>query len=327
MNRVVSKRKIFYSLFAFFFAFLISIVPWNDLRSIPYYDRGVYVNYIDNVPNKINWFDFDGFITKISYEWLWHKILQFCTEVMNLNSTIILFSVSFIILFFAILFVIFREKNYWSAAFLFNPLFIDFVASQSRLAFTMAIIFIAYYLRKRNNIIYIPLLLTTPFIHTSSVLFIFLIGVAIYLEESKVMDKYFQGPGKTTIAMLAGLIVGIVTGPLMSIILGSLGDRRAEDYDMSSPIMHLAFYLILTPYFLLKGYFEKSKKDFTFYIVIMIFMIVCLNTIFSGYPSRFIAATFPFFICALLSLKGKENTIVWLSYIVYTILLWVFWFI
>jgi hypothetical protein len=294
MNLVVSKKKIFYPLFALFFAFLIPLIPWNDLRSIEYYDRRVYINYIDNVPNKIHWFDFDGFMTKISYEWLWHKILQYCTEVLALNSTVILFTISFLILFSSILFVIYRRNNYWSAIFLFNPIFIDFVVSQSRLAFTMAIIFFAYYLRRRKNIIYIPLLLITPFIHTSSVLFIFLIGVAMYLEENKVMHKYFQNLGKTSIAIFAGLLVGIVTGPLMSIILGSVGDRRAEYDDMSSPITHLVFYLVLIPYFLMKGYFEKSNKDFTFYLTIMLLMIVLLNTIFSGYPSRFIAALFPF---------------------------------
>ncbi|MDC4859607.1 EpsG family protein, partial [Acinetobacter baumannii] len=287
----------------------------------------VYINYIDNVPNKVHWFDFDGFMTKISYEWLWHKILQFCTEDLLLNSTIILFTISFLILFSAISFVTYRMKNYWSAIFLFNPVFLDFVVSQSRLAFTMSIIFLAYFLRKRGNLLYIPLLLITPFIHTSSVLFIFLIGTAIYLEESKIMYKYFQGVGKTTIAIYAGLIVGIVTGPLMSIILGGIGDRRAEYDDMSSPITHLAFYLILVPYFLLKGYFEKSQKDLTFYVTIMLFMIIVLNTVFSGYPSRFIAALFPFFICALLSLKGKENILIWIAYLAYTALLWIFWFI
>lgn len=327
MNFIVTKRKLLIPFFAAFFAFLIPLIPWNDLRSIPYYDRRVYINYIDNVPNKINWFDFDGFMTKISYEWFWHKILQFCTEVLALNSTIILFSISFLILFCSITFVVYRQKNYWSALFLFNPVFLDFFVSQSRLAFTMTIIFAAYYLRKRSNMLYIPLLLTTPFIHTSSVLFIFLIGTAIYLEENKIMHKYLQNIGKTTIAIFAGLIVGIVTGPLMSIILGGIGDRRAEYMDMSSPVSHMAFYLVLMPYFLLKGYSEKSNKDFTFYLTIMILMIVSLNTIFSGYPSRFIAATFPFFICALLSLKGKENLIIWISYTVYTFLLWIFWFV
>lgn len=327
MNFVVSKKKTLILFYSILISCLIPLIPWNDIRSIPYYDRRVYINYIDNVPNKIHWFDFDGLMTKISFEWLWHKILQFCTEVIGLDAITILYIISFLILFSATLFVCYRRNNYWSAIFIFNPVFVDFIVSQSRLAFTMAIIFLAYFLRSRKNILYIPLLIITPFIHTSSVLFIFMIGTALYLEESKFLEKHLQNFSKTTIAIIVGLLVGIVTGPLMSIILGSVGDRRAEYDDMSSPITHIAFYLILVPYFLMKGYFEKSQKDFTFYVTIMMLMIVLLNTVFSGYPSRFIAATFPFFICAFLSLKGQENVIMWASYLVYTLILWVFWFI
>ncbi|MDA0697183.1 MAG: EpsG family protein [Proteobacteria bacterium] len=320
MDFRVSKRKIFVPLVALIAAFFLSLMPWDKLRGSEYYDRNVYVNYIDNVSNKINWFDFDGILTKITFEYGWHFILKYCTEVLQLNSTIILFIISFLIFFCSSIFVI-KRHGYWACIFLLNPVFIDFCYSQMRLAFTMALIYIAYYFRTQKKFIYIPLLAVTPFIHTSSVLFIFLFVAATHIEKLKFPANF----GKTNLAVICGLMVAVVTGPLMSIILGGIGDRRAEYADFSSPILYMAFYLVLFPYFLLKGYLEKSDKDFTFYFTIMILSLIALNTVFSGYSSRFLAATFPIIISALLSLKGKEKPIILISYIAFTSLLWIFW--
>ncbi|MDA1256107.1 MAG: hypothetical protein O2928_16710, partial [Proteobacteria bacterium] len=180
MDFRVSKRKIFVPLVALIAAFFLSLMPWDKLRGSEYYDRNVYVNYIDNVSNKINWFDFDGILTKITFEYGWHFILKYCTEVLQLNSTIILFIISFLIFFCSSIFVI-KRHGYWACIFLLNPVFIDFCYSQMRLAFTMALIYIAYYFRTQKKFIYIPLLAVTPFIHTSSVLFIFLFVAATHI--------------------------------------------------------------------------------------------------------------------------------------------------
>lgn len=320
MDLKVSKNNLLIPLISIVVSLFLSLMPWDKLRGAEYYDRSVYVNYIDNVSNKINWFDFDGILTKITFEYGWHLFLKYCTEVLQLNSTIILFIISFLIFFCSSIFVI-KRHGYWAFVFLLNPVFIDFCYSQMRLAFTMALIYIAYYFRTQKNLIYIPLLAVTPFIHTSSVLFIFLFAAATYIEKL----KFPENIGKTNLAIICGFVVAILTGPLMSIILGGIGDRRAEYADFGSPILYMAFYLVLFPYFLLKGYLEKSDKNFTFYFAIMILSLIALNTVFSGYSSRFLAATFPIIISALLAVKGKEKPLILISYIAFTSLLWIFW--
>lgn len=317
------NRKLTLSLFfSTIFALIFALIPWSNLRSTPYYDRENYIHFIDVVPNKLEWFDFDGVLVKLMYEWGWHKFLQIMTIDFQLPSTPILFIVTFLTVLTA---SIFLSRKFYLLSFLLllNPIFIDFAASQLRLAFAMSFLFVAIWLYSRKNLLYIPILCFLPFIHTSSVLFIFIIGVALLLEKSEKIPALI----KSLIAIISGVIVAVLTGPLMSAILSQLEDRRAEYGDMSSPILYISFWLILYLYFLIKGLLEKSNKSFSFYISLSILTIILFGTFFGGYPLRFVAACFPFLIAALLDNQGKERNIVITAYISFTLLLWGFWFI
>ncbi|WP_159151512.1 EpsG family protein [Acinetobacter johnsonii] len=321
IKTTVNKKYFLALLFSILFALFISLVPWTDLRSTPYYDRENYVYFMDSVVNKTYWFDFDGLLTKLVNEWGWHKFLLFTTETLDLSSGPIIFFITFLSVFTA---SIFLSKRYSTASILLliSPLYVDFVASQLRLAFAMSIIFIAYYFYRKKNLLYIPILATTPFIHTSAVLFIFIIGVSLIISNIKNIPAQI----KTVISVIVGFVVAVVTGPLMASILTNLEDRRAEYNDMSSPLLYIAFWLIIYLYLLIKGLFENQNKSFSFYIAISILSIVFLNTIMSGYSSRFLAACFPFIIAALIEVKGKEKSIIFASYAGYSALLWYFWF-
>lgn len=317
VNRKLTISLVFCTIFALIFA----LIPWSNLRSTPYYDRANYIYFIDVIPNKLEWFDFDGILVKLMYEWGWHKFLQIMTVDLQLSSTPILFIVTFLTVLTA---SIFLSKKFYFLSFLLllNPIFVDFAASQLRLAFAISFLLVAVWLYSRKNLLYIPILCFLPFIHTSSVLFIFIIGVALLLEKSEKIPELL----KTIIALMCGAIVSIVTGPLMSTILSRLEDRRAEYADMSSPLVYTSFWLILYLYFLIKGLFEKTHKSFSFYVSISVLTMILLGTIFGGYPLRFVAACFPFIIAALLDNKGKERTIIIAAYTFFTLLLWGFWF-
>lgn len=321
INTRVSKSLLQSLLLSIVFSLIVSFIPWWNLRKTPYYDRENYIFFIDDVPSKLEWFDFDGIIVKLMNEWGWHKFLQIMTTDFYLTSSSILFIITFLIFFTASIFLS-RRFYFLSFILLLNPIFIDFAVSQLRLAFAMSLLFISLWLYSRKNLLYIPLLFCLPFIHTSSVLFIFIIGVSLFL------DKSLKKPAliKTIIALISGVLVSIVTGPLMSAILSQLEDRRAEYSDMSSPLVYTSFWLILYLYFIIKGFFEKSHKSYNFYISISVLTVVLFGTIFGGYPLRFVAACFPFIIAALLDNKGKEKNIILIAYILFTLLLWGFWF-
>ena len=321
LNKKVNRKSFLALLFTSLFALFVALMPWASLRSSPYYDRANYVYFMDEAVNKLHWFDFDGFVSKLVNEWGWHKFLLFSTETLGLSSGPLIFFITFLSIFTA---SIFLSKRYSivSILLLLNPLYIDFVASQLRLAFAMSIIFIGYYLYQKKNLLYIPILLVTPFIHTSAVLFIFIIGAALLLSGNKTIYPQI----KTIISILTGFLVALVTGPLMASIVASLEDRRAEYSDMSSPLLYTIFWLILYLYLLFRGLYEKTHKHHSFYIAISVLSIVFFNTIMSGYSTRFLAACFPFVIAALIETKGQEKTILFLSYGGFTALLWFFWF-
>lgn len=136
IKTTVNKKYFLALLFSILFALFISLVPWTDLRSTPYYDRENYVYFMDSVVNKTYWFDFDGLLTKLVNEWGWHKFLLFTTETLDLSSGPIIFFITFLSVFTA---SIFLSKRYSTASILLliSPLYVDFVASQLRLAFAI----------------------------------------------------------------------------------------------------------------------------------------------------------------------------------------------
>ncbi|ENW15635.1 hypothetical protein L313_2817 [Acinetobacter haemolyticus CIP 64.3 = MTCC 9819] len=319
MNFLIKKKSIYAFLIALFSTYLIVLIPWEALRSSNYVDRANYVSYIDYTLNKTLWFDYDTLLSKISFEWGWHKLIFIATE-NGLSSDHIFYIISSFILFISILLVTLKH-NYYSFLFLINPVFIDFCFSQMRLAFTMALIYLAYLLYQRKNLLYIPILLSTPFFHTSAVIFLGVFLVATKLEQWKRLNFML----KNTIAITAGLVLAIVTGPLMSQILGQLGDRRAEYEDMSSPVLYMSFWVIYFVYLTIKAYTENLERNAFFYVSLIILSMVFFNVFFSGYSSRFLAACFPIIIIALLQLKSKEKQLLLAGYVMYTIMLWYFW--
>lgn len=320
MNLTANKKTLFSIVISSIFALILAFIPWEEWRGVEYYDRTNYINTIDNSLNKIYWFDYNSILSAFSNEWLWHKFLDFSIENLHLTSTEILFFISLFLLFTSCLFLT-KRYSYLSVIFLLNPLFINFMYSQLRLAFAMAILFVSYYLYKKNNKLYLALILIAPFIHTSAVTFVAMFMVALTLEKTFKIQPIF----KTIISLLIGFGIGIATGPLMSTILSAIGDRRSEYTDMSSSIVYMSFWLILLAYFSLKGLLESKDRTFSFYISLMVLTLVATQTFLGGYPSRFLVALFPFLIAAMLETKAKEQSIVIISYLTYSFILWFYW--
>lgn len=320
MNLTVKKNALFAIIISSILSLVLAAIPWEFWRGSEYYDRENYTNTIDNSLNKIYWFDYDTFLSKLSNEWLWHKFLDFSVDTLHLNSAEILFFISVFLVFTSSLFLA-RRYGYLSVIFLLNPLFINFMYSQLRLAFVMALLFVSYYLYKKNNKLYLLLVLITPFIHTSAVTFVAMFAAALMFENTVKIKPIF----KTTLSILIGLGIGIATGPLMSTILTAIDDRRSEYIDMSSSIVYMSFWLILFAYFSLKGLFESKHRTFSFYISLMVLALVAVQTVMGGYASRFLVALFPFVIAAMLETKAKEQPIVIISYLAYSFMLWFYW--
>lgn len=169
-----------------------------------------------------------------------------------------------------------------------------FYLNQLRLAFAFAVFFVlATFIKDRKIFLIAPFLFL---IHTSMAFFIFVFYLIDYIVRSKVSEYK-----KILYLVILGMISAFVTGPLGSLILGALGDRRADDYSsdqwQTSALTSLycaAFVIIIISNFI----FVKSKKiNFELSTSLVFFSFVVISPVFTGgYPFRFLSAVFPIII-------------------------------
>lgn len=318
----LSKKSVLIISLSFLLAIVLSVIPWDQLRASDYYDRANYIYYIDVTLNKINWFDYSEFLTKIFYEWGWHYFLNFLTSQWGLNSTVILFSISCFVLTISFI-LVGKTKNLYICLFLINPVYIDFFYSQIRLSFAITFVYLSIIFFNKNRLFSLLFLVPSFFIHTSTFLFIFIFYTAVFLERNSSIGSNL----KFLMAMFIGFIVAFVTGPYMSILLGTVEDRRAEYSDMSLPAVYVIYWIGLFLFLLLKYNFGKLKglNYYYFYITVSILTMIFLNIFLMGYSSRFLAASFPFIALTLSEFIGKNEFFIILFYVFYTLVLWFFW--
>lgn len=318
----LSKENTLIVFSCFCLALVFSAIPWEYFRYQAYSDRKVYINYIDVHLNKVYWFDFSGLPNKIFNEWGWHYFIDYLNSELNFNSGIILFLISLFLLTISFV-IVSSSRRIYLCFLLLNPLYIDFFYSQARLSFAITLIYCSIIVYYKNKYLSIFFLLPSLFIHTSSFIFILIFYSAMFLTE----NSFISQRKKFVISFIIGAFVALITGPFMSIILSSFDDRRAVYGDFSSPILYMSYWLGLFLFIISKCFQRNTNKlnKYYFYISLSILTIVLFSTFLNGYPSRFIAASFPFLILALSDFRRKSDFLVGVLYVMYTIILWFFW--
>lgn len=319
---LLTKSNLFGLLLSFVLAFILTVFPWGSIRYNEFVDRNNYINYIDVNTNRIYWFDYSTLVSKISYEWGWHYFLNFLQESMKFNSTIILFLVS--VFFLTVTFFMVKiHKNPYIFILILNPLFVDFFYSQIRLTFAISFLYISLILFKNKRILSALPIVISFFIHTSSFIFLFIFYSGYFLESCSRM-KYKT---RFFLSLFVGLLCAIVTGPYMSVLLGTFEDRRADYDNMSSPTSYMIYWLLLFVYLVIRSIISNKSiiNRYYFYITIAILTMVFINVFASGYSSRFLAAAFPFVVMTLSHFRRGSDVIILFGYLFYNIVLWFFW--
>lgn len=314
------KYKYVHFIWILLFSLFISFFPWEKFRAYEYTDRLNNYNYITYYTNKIEWFEYNSAISYISYEWLWHFLLNFLSNNLGFSAFFIFFIISFLN---AISFskILYKNLGIGAIFLLINPNFIDFNQSQLRLAFASSVLGFSYLLFLKNKkILAFILLLFTPFIHTSSLIFLLFAFLAF------LVNNYFSNNNmKFLILSIIGFFSGFVMGPLRTIILGFFEDRRAEFSDMSSPFITISFWVITYLTLGILILLNKIKLNFEICFSLIILSLIFSNIFFPIYSSRFISATFPFLLISLFSLPKEFRLIGLVGYSLYSLFLWVFW--
>jgi hypothetical protein len=140
----------------------------------------------------------------------------------------------------------------------------------------------------------------------------------------KLSEKDLLSRRKTFFALcVAGIVVSFVIGPLRGVILGYLHDRRADYPDLPSTVLFSSYWLALLIY----AYFEKKSyldSPLVCYAVLVLALIAG-NLLWGGYSTRFLAASFPALIIAMVSTRMALRPFVVTAFTVYAGIQWIYW--
>lgn len=322
----IERYKLFNILFSLIVASIFCSINWENVFPKQYFeDRRVNRLIFESGFNKLNYVD-EYYSSPLSYltnEWGWEFFLYTVNDVVGLNFELSFGIISFLSVFISnYIFISYLPKSY--SLLLYNPWFFDFIYSQSRLAFALSIISVAFFLRKLKIISFI-LILYALTIHTSILLFLIIFLLSYYFSVTNYYKQYF----KNLMAIIIGSVLALITGPVFLYILSYFGDRRASVYekiDMSNSALTLMPWIIVYSVFLLNIFKGKFVKDFSSYVSLIILTIVSINTlIFDGYVIRFLVAVYPLIIFSVFKQFNKDSIKFFLIFYLFYILIgWYF---
>jgi len=317
-------------LLSFLYAIVfVYVIPWIEIYGSELTDVYFYINRILYLKGGGD----EGIYTGIAWlftEPLWKEIILFIGNSIDGNSfediRPAIYLMSFIIMFFYASFLIRRVEFYVAMVLLINPMVVDLVMSQMRIAFAFIFVFIAYGLYEQNNnrkVVPILLLAIAFFIHMSMVVF-YGFYYFLYWLNKRVEDKKYY-----LIAIFAALFVALFMKYGSNLILMAIGDRHAN-YDKiidSSPLTYTFAWVVIG--FILATFAEfqdpKNRVVVGYSIAIMFFFF--FSSILGAYAVRYVTVSFPFILISIgyLPKHFKQGTYLFLFlYNIFTFKYWLF---
>ena len=317
-----TKLKLLF--FSVTFSLLMVSIDWESYQLIgiggsKFIDKKQYLDYFTYGENVIAYSKLDSISDYVSNEYLWHFGVSYLNKSLNIPLENIFLTISFFCLFI-FSFYIFKYTHPAAVLLLINPIIITFVFSQFRSALAVSIL-LSVIATKRYFIIFLGMLLA-PFIHTVSVLIIamfFASNIGYFLYSKHVVGYKLLA----FYLFMIGFFCSLITGPLRKVILGYLGDRRAEYSDSSSSLLYSLFWVFAFLVFLVQDrrFFSKLINAYAFIVL----SIAATSPLTGSYTTRFIAMFFPLIIISMLDLKDNHRLLVVGLYIAYSLLQWIYW--
>lgn len=301
------------------FALCFLYVPWEQIRGEAFYDRLVYLDHFLHAVPLLEDKDIAGLGGFLVNEVLWEVLVRGLMEGFNLPAELILSGISLLCLFCFAYFMA-RRHGPLAVLLLVNPLVVDFALSQLRMALAVSIVMLALFSGRRLAIA--AAVVIASFIHTSIVLFVVMYLVAV--QAGKWVNR-MRLPASTLgyIAMAGGLLVALLIGPLRETVLSTMNDRRV-DYEMAAAsLSYASFWIVLLAAVPLqpKAFYRDSMN---------LLAVACLSTfVFSTllgvFAARFLSATMPALLGAMLGMGRPVREMVVLAYLLFMALQWIYW--
>ena len=327
MSRIgLVDKQAFYTFLGAVVGFILSMVPWPDMyryfNGVGMWDRGVYIEKIVSGDVRFNFFDYDGFISLITneYVWGWLENLVYHSDVLDVEDFLAVISALSLASFSSAL----SKKGFFLLIpFLLNPLVIDLAYSQVRLSLAVSLIYWMYVFGVERLLYVVVVGIFVSMIHTAGLIFF-----SVYLLS--LVSVKFRALGASSfewrlfVLVGFGLFWGVIVGPLREFILSYIGDRRVVYSDMASSYLYNSFWLFL--FFVFLANFRKIASFVEGRFSISILSAFVVLAVSGGYSLRFISASFPFILISLFSVSKKCRWISVSCFVLYSLAQWYYYF-
>jgi len=308
-------------IFSYIFVFIIPWTNWVYFLDIDFYIARIGVLFTSGLEADTAK-NYTGIYFLFS-EPLWYFLLIQIPFLFNDVYTGIGWISFFSLLVYS--FYTFKNSNILiSSVLLFNPIFIDLILSQVRMALAVAFLLLAYMLIKKSKIIATIFLLSSFLIHTASILLSAIYLLITFGKNTIKNDDLFYK------LMLVMPFFGVIIMTLVALpVLDFFGDARILYFigqtDTSSiffSIIYLGFSILIA--ILPKKSIAAEYWDITSYAIFMGSFFFGLSIV-QLYGSRFVAVAFPFFIIAIDKLKSQPRFSMYSLLFIYQLIYLIFW--
>jgi hypothetical protein len=264
-------------------------MPWPDIimsgtRGI-LQDREVYIQKIIYKDNLLDYFYFDSYLDYFTSEYSWWFLMKLLEDDLL-------------------------------------PVTYDTVFQIISTVFLATAALIVY--MRRSTYIAVALCLFAATIHTTMIIFLAIYVLCLMTDSEG--GRLSRWPLGLRLALIlgAGVVMGLVIGPLREVLLTLIGDRRAEYLDLSSSPLYLSFWVGLLGLFLIdyRDTFRSIEGRFSLFIL----SLVTVNVFTGGYSLRFLALGYPFVISTVLIAKPSVKMFAIPAMSIYTIAQWIYYF-
>lgn len=301
------------------FAMCFALMPWQDIQGGAFVDRQVYFDIFSSEPSTVIPFEWSTLIPFILNEQLWSNAVRWLNTSMSISLTLIFSAITFMVVFSYSYFVASRVGTI-AVLLLLNPLLVDLAYSQLRISLAMVFLLSAYNIK--NALIAGSLIIVACFIHTASLLFVFMAGLIFYCI--RLTGRYDLGRVGSYLSFVGiGFLIAVIVGPLRIWILEYFGDRRVSYDALPTSWVYASIWVFIL--FLASIQHSSFFRDRANTIAITFLSVYTFCTLFSVYSSRFLAAALPFFVVALCRFGTTERVLIILLFAAYSVVQWVYW--
>lgn len=317
MSILEEKKSIF--LFAIFYSLIIINIPWDIIRGYQFED---YLNYIARI-NELKIYGesyinpSNSILGAFMSEVLWGYLLLGVANSF-ITPEFFLALMSFFCLFTVSYYVFSNVSIVFGVLFLTNPLVVDFIMSQHRNAFAFSLFL--YVIMYDKKLFFYFIMAISTLIHTASLLLF-----PSYILCQAIVKNQFANSfiSKKTIVILVGIFIGLILTIGREVILGSVGDRRADYSAESVSLVYASFWVFILAALLV---LYRSKRDTVYYYATLNLVVFSVLTLSNAYSSRFLVLAYPFIIICIYKFKRNFAISIFALFLVYQYFQWLFWF-